>query len=216
MAYYGYHRVSTKEQHLDRGIKGIEEFCEQRNYPLEKIYVDEISGKDNIENRPRYIVLKEDVLRAGDTLILWELDRLSRVKKQIAKELQYFEDKGVRVMFLDVPTSTIELPKETDAMNKLITDTINKVVIEIYSMQAEAELQRKEKRVHEGIQAKKDRGEWEDYGRPRIMKQSDFAKEYKKVVQGKISSMDLQRQLESKYGMKKPTYFKYVKEFKDK
>ena len=48
-------------------------------------------------------------------------------------------------MFLDVPTSTIELPKETDAMNRLITDTINKVVIEIYSMQAEAELQRKEK-----------------------------------------------------------------------
>ena len=46
------------------------------------------------------------------------------------------------------------------------------------------------------------------------MKQSEFAKEYKKVFQGKISSMDLQRQLESKYGMKKPTYFKYVKEFK--
>ena len=28
MAYYGYHRISTKEQHLDRGIIEIKRFCE--------------------------------------------------------------------------------------------------------------------------------------------------------------------------------------------
>lgn len=77
--YYGYHRVSTKEQNLERGIKGIEDFCNNRNYKLEKVFVDKISGKTI--DRPRYTVLKEDVLREGDTLIIYELDRLARNKK---------------------------------------------------------------------------------------------------------------------------------------
>lgn len=55
--YYGYHRVSTKEQNLDRGIKGIEDFCKSRNYDLKKVFVDKMSGKTF--DRPRYTVLKE-------------------------------------------------------------------------------------------------------------------------------------------------------------
>lgn len=206
--YYGYHRVSTKEQNLDRGIKGIEDFCKQKNYPLQKIFLDKITGKSF--DRPRYTVLKEDVLREGDTLILYELDRLGRNKKEIINELRYYEDHGIRVMFLDIPTSTIDLSEESDSMNKLITDTINKVVIEIYAMQAETELQRKEKRQREGIEAKKARGEWDDYGRHRVMTPEEFAKQYNKVIRGEIGSLELMRQLK----MKKSTYFKYVGEYK--
>ena len=77
--YYGYHRVSTKEQNLDRGIKGIEDFCKSRNYDLKKVFVDKMSGKTF--DRPRYTVLKEDVLRKGDTLIIYELDRLARNRR---------------------------------------------------------------------------------------------------------------------------------------
>lgn len=208
--YYGYHRVSTKDQNLDRGIKGIEDFCKQKNYPLQKIFLDKISGKSF--DRPRYTVLKEDVLREGDTLILYELDRLGRNKKEIIDELRYYEDHNIRVMFLDIPTSTIDLSEESDSMNKLITDTINKVVIEIYAMQAETELQRKEKRQREGIEAKKARGEWDDYGRHRLMSAEEFAKQYEKVEQGKIGSLELMRQLK----MKKSTYFKYVNEYKER
>ena len=39
-------------------------------------------------NRPRYQVLKEDVLRAGDELIITEVDRLGRNKQETLKELQ--------------------------------------------------------------------------------------------------------------------------------
>lgn len=208
--YYGYHRVSTKEQNLDRGVKGIEDFCKQKNYPLQKIFLDKMSGR--VFDRPRYTVLKEDVLRTGDTLILYELDRLGRNKKDIIDELRYYEDHDIRVMFLDIPTSTIDLSEESNSMNKLITDTINKVVIEIYAMQAETELQRKEKRQREGIEAKKARGDWDDYGRHRVMSAEEFAKQYKKVEQGKIGSLELMRQLK----MKKSTYFKYVNEYRNK
>lgn len=140
--FYGYHRVSTKEQNLERGIKGIEEFCKSRNYKLEKVFVDKMSGRTI--DRPRYTVLKEDVLREGDTLIIYELDRLARDKKAISNELRYYDEHNIRVMILDIPTTTTDLP-DTDAMNKLIVETINKVIIDVYAMLAETELQRKTK-----------------------------------------------------------------------
>ena len=90
--FYGYHRVSTKEQNLERGIKGIEDFCKSRNYKLEKVFVDKMSGRTI--DRPRYTVLKEDVLREGDTLIIYELDRLARDKKAISNELRYSRNFG--------------------------------------------------------------------------------------------------------------------------
>ena len=36
MKRYGYHRTSTREQHLDRGIKEITAYCEQNNQELDR------------------------------------------------------------------------------------------------------------------------------------------------------------------------------------
>ena len=60
MKRYGYHRTSTREQHLDRGIAEITAYCEQNQLELEKIFTDQQTGKNF--NRPRYQVLKEDVM----------------------------------------------------------------------------------------------------------------------------------------------------------
>lgn len=81
MKRYGYNRTSTREQHLDRGIKEITAYCEQNNLELEKIFTDQQTGKNF--NRPRYQVLKEDVLRAGDELIITEVALNEKVKEQI-------------------------------------------------------------------------------------------------------------------------------------
>ena len=81
---YGYHRTSTREQHLDRGIAEIETFCKNNNIELEKIYTDQQTGKNF--DRPRYTVLKEDILRSGDTLIFTELDRMGRNKRLETKK----------------------------------------------------------------------------------------------------------------------------------
>ena len=106
MKRYGYHRTSTKEQHLDRGILEITKYCSDNNLELEKIFTDQQTGKNF--NRPRYQVLKEDVLRPGDELIVTELDRLGRNKQEILKELQHFRDMGVRVKVLELPTTLID------------------------------------------------------------------------------------------------------------
>ena len=75
---YGYARVSTKEHHPDREIIAIKKFCEDKNMTGVKIYVDKITGK-NLQ-RPEYMKLRRKI-KAGDTLIIHELDRLGRKKK---------------------------------------------------------------------------------------------------------------------------------------
>lgn len=131
MKRYGYHRTSTREQHLDRGIKEITTYCEQNNLELEKIFTDQQTGKNF--NRPRYQVLKEDVLRAGDELIITEVDRLGRNKQETLKELQYYRDNGIRVKILELPTTLMDLSKLDNAMARMLMETINNMLIGIQS-----------------------------------------------------------------------------------
>lgn len=206
--YYGYNRVSSKEQHLDRGKERIEQFCKERGYPLEKIYEDKISGR-GFNERPRYTVLKEDVLRPGDTLIIPEYDRLGRAD-QTQKELQYFKDNSIRVMFIDIPTTTMDISSLNDKMAQMIVECINNMLLQFYDCLARTELERKEKRQREGIESMKKRGEWERYGRPRRMSKEDFAAQYIRVINGEIGSLALQREL----NLNRDTYFRYVREYK--
>lgn len=205
--YYGYNRVSTKEQHLDRGRERIKSFCREHGYLLEKIYEDKQTAK-NFE-RPRYIVLKEDVLRQGDTLIIPEYDRLGRVD-QTKKELEYYTDRGIRVIFLDIPTTYMDFSSLNDSMAEMIMECVNRMLIEFYDCIARSELKRKQKRQREGIEEMKNRGEWEKYGRPRCMSKEDFEKEYKRVLSGEIGTLALQRKL----NLNRDTYFRYVREYK--
>ena len=208
--YYGYNRVSTKDQHLDRGNASIIEFCKLRNIQLEKIFSDKASGKTF--DRARYIVLKEDVLRAGDILIISELDRLGRNKKNILNELLDLKKKGVRVMILDIPTTLIDLSNMGDDLAKLVIDTINNIIIELYATLAQAELEKKDRRRAEGIQAMKERGEWHLYGRPRKMSLNDFEKEYKRIAKGEIKPFALMREL----NLTPQTFYRYRKELLSK
>ena len=120
-----------EEQHLDRGIKEITAYCEQNNLELEKIFTDQQIGKNF--NRPRYQVLKEDVLRAGDELIITEVDRLGRNKQETLKELQYYRDNGIRVKILELPTTLMDLSKLDNAMARMLMETINNMLIGIQS-----------------------------------------------------------------------------------
>lgn len=210
MATYGYHRTSTIEQHLDRGIKEIEEYCERTNTTLSKIYTDQQTGKNF--DRPRYLVLKEDVLREGDVLIITELDRLGRNKMDTMKELQHFKSKGIRIKVLELPTTLIDTSAMDNEMARMMLDTINNMMLELYASMAHSELLKKEKRQREGIQSKKDRGEWNDYGRPREMELSEFKKQYQRVLDGEIKPF----QLISELGLTKPTYYRYKKQLESK
>ena len=134
MKRYGYHRTSTREQHLDRGITEITAYCSSNNLELEKIFTDQLTGKNF--NRPRYTIMKEDVLRPGDELIITEVDRLGRNKQEILRELQHYRDCGVRVKVLGLPTTLIDLSVMDNVMARLIMETINNMLIELYAAMA--------------------------------------------------------------------------------
>ncbi len=209
MKYVAYHRTSTRDQHLDRGITEINHFCINNHISLykDKVYTDQQTGK-NFE-RPRYLMLKDEILEKGDVLIITELDRLGRNKDATLQELRYFKDNGIRVMILEIPTTLQDLSTLDNTMAKMIMETINNMLIELYATMAQAEIEKKEKRQQEGIQAKKDRGEWEDYGRPRVMTLDEFSKQYGMVIQGKKKPFELMNELK----MTKPTFYRYKHEY---
>ena len=90
---FGYIRVSSKEQNLDRQIDSLKQYV-----PNERdIFADKLSGKDF--NRPAYQTLKM-MVRPGDTIYIHEMERLGRNKEEIKNELEYFKGKGVHLRTL--------------------------------------------------------------------------------------------------------------------
>lgn len=207
MKVIGYHRTSTTDQHLGRGIDEITKYCTENHLQLKKIYTDQQTGKNF--NRPRYTVMKEDALESGDILIITELDRLGRNKEDTLKELRYYKEQGIRVMILEIPTTLIDYSKMENSMATMIMQTVNNMLIEMYATFAQAEIEKKEKRQREGIQAMKSRGDWSKYGRPSSMDFDKFCIEYQKVLNGDIRPFELMKEL----GLTKPTYYRYKKKY---
>lgn len=205
---YGYHRTSTTDQHLDRGIKAINEYCEKNGLKLKKTVTDQQTGKNF--DRPNYQALKA-YADPGDVIILSELDRLGRNKQETLKELQYFKEHGVRVMILEIPTTLVDYSSMADEMASMMMATINNMLIEMYATFAHAEMQKREKRQREGIETMKARGEWNRYGRPAAIDYEQFRKEYQKVVDGKLKPFECMRKL----GLTKPTFYRYCTRFKN-
>lgn len=214
MRYYAYHRTSTTDQHLDRGLKSINEFCNDNNIKLDnKIYTDQCTGKNF--NRPGYKNLIEtieyqiNVNSENVTLIISELDRLGRNKELTLKEISKMKELGVRLMVLEIPTTCQNLTALDNSMAKMMMETINNMLIEMYVSFAHAEMEKRATRQREGINAKKARGDWDDFGRPRVIDFNKFSKEYERVLNGDIKPGECMKLL----GLTKPTYYRYKKEY---
>src|SRR3546814_8414795 len=73
----GYARVSTSDQNSELQLDAL------RRAGCERVFTEKASGAR--DDRPELARILEDVLRAGDTLVVWKLDRLARsLKKLIA------------------------------------------------------------------------------------------------------------------------------------
>lgn len=106
----------------------------------------------------------------------------------------------------------MDLSAMDNAMARMVMETINNMLIELYATMVQAEIEKKEKRQQEGIQAKKERGEWDNYGRPAAMTLDAFAKEYTRVQSGELRPFQLMKRLE----MSKTTFYRYLNKMKTK
>ena len=197
---YGYARVSTQEQNLDRQMIALSEYVAREN-----ILYDKASGKDT--DRPSYQALKGALgLREGDTLYITSLDRLSRNKNDIKAELEWFRQKKVRIKILDLPTSMVEVP----AGQEWIIDMITNILVEVLASIAEQERLTIRKRQREGIDAAKKRGK--HLGRPKAVVPDNFSEVCTEWKAGGITAKEAMRRT----GLPSSTFYRLVKQLEIK
>lgn len=195
MRIYGYVRVSTKEQHLDRQIIELSKYVEERF-----IFQDKVSGKDF--ERPQYQLMRK-VAQKGDVIYVKSLDRLGRNKQQVKEELEYFKSEGVRVKILDIPTSMMDIPEGQE----WLMDMINNLLIEVLSTMAEQERINIKTRQAEGIAAAKIKGK--KFGRPAIDYPANWSEVYSDWKNGNITAVKAMELT----GLKKNSFYKLAKEY---
>ena len=162
---FGYARVSSKDQNLDRQIRTLKEYVNSEK----DIFTDKKSGKDT--DRKNYQRLRE-IVREGDIIICTELDRFARSKQDIKNELMYFKNEGIKIVFLDIPTTKIFLNDNNsfDQVNDIF-DMVNNILIEVIATIAEKERKKNRERQLQGIRAAKESGI--KFGRPKKVDLND-------------------------------------------
>lgn len=196
---FGYIRVSTKEQNLDRQFMALQSYVTDEKY----IYSDKASGKD-MEREGFQNMLK--AMREGDTLYIKSIDRLGRNKQQIKDYLEYFKKEGIRVKIIDLPTTMQDVP----AGQEWVIDMINNIIIEVYTSIAQQERETIRQRQREGIDVAKSKGK--HLGRPVMELPKEWDKLYKEWKDGKIKAVEFM----DKVDMKKATFYKKVKEYESR
>ena len=193
MAIYGYARVSTLEQSMDRQIKVLEEF----GVPAKNIYKDKQSGSDFARPAYKRLIRK---LRGEDVLVIKSIDRLGRNYAEILEQWRVITKvKGAAIVVLDMPL--LDTRKEKDLIGTLVAD----LVLQIMSCFAQIERDFIKQRQAEGIAVAKARGV--RFGRPKIPIPENFTEIKEKWKAGKISS----RQAGKELGVSYHTFLRWCK-----
>ncbi|MED5244022.1 recombinase family protein [Priestia aryabhattai] len=196
---FGYIRVSTNEQNLDRQLEAIKPYLTDEKY----LYSDKASGKD-MERDGFQNMLK--AMREGDTLYIKSIDRLGRNKAQIKKYLEQFKKEGIRIKIIDLPTTMQEVPEGQE----WVIDMINNIIIEVYTSMAEQERATILQRQREGIAVAKAKGK--HLGRPIIAFPKEWDRLYKEWKSGTITAVAFMKEI----GMKKATFYNKVRAYEEK
>lgn len=194
MATYGYVRVSTAEQHIDRQMAALL----AEGIPEKQIYIDRMSGKNF--NRPQWKRLKRR-LKRGDVLVVKSIDRLGRAYDDIAEEWRIItKEIGADIVPLDEKTL------DTRSIDTLIEKLVKDIIFRVQSFSAENERTLILQRQAEGIAAAKARGV--RFGRPELPRPKDFESVANRWRTGQISA----RRAAKLLNVSHPTFLKWVRE----
>ncbi|MGE9896793.1 recombinase family protein [Anaerovoracaceae bacterium SGI.195] len=191
---YGYARVSTKEQNVDRQITAfLGEGIDSRN-----IYTDKATGSNF--NRKRYRTLLKK-LKKGDVLYIKSIDRLGRNYEEIINEWNYITKiTKVEIVVLDFPLLDTR-EKVSGVTGKFLTD----IILQILSYVAQIERENILERQKEGILEAKKRGVV--FGRPKKRVPDEFQEVEMLWKKGKLSL----RKGAAILGVRHSTFAKWIK-----
>ena len=179
----GYARVSTLDQNPDLQKDALE------RAGCEKVIVDKVTG--TARERPGLGKVRE-LLRAGDTLVVWRLDRLGRSLRDLIEWVRYLEEQGVALQSLHeaIDTST----------------PTGKLTFHIFGALAEFERSLIQERTQAGLAAARARGRLGGRRKALTPDKRALAVELyreKKMPVAKICEV---------MGISKPTLYAYVRE----
>ena len=139
---YGYARVSTADQNLDRQMDAL------KKYGIDRLYCEKISGTK--KSRPELDRMMSE-LRDGDTVVIESLSRLGRSVKNLAELMEVLNGKNIRLVSLKETIDT--------------TSSTGRLLFTILSSLAQFERDVLVERTREGLSAARARGRCG--GRPR-------------------------------------------------
>ncbi len=191
---YGYVRVSSKEQNLDRQLTAMRNF----GVPEEQIFSEKISGK-NFE-RPVYSQLIEKI-EPGDTLVVQSIDRLGRNYAETLEQWRFItKEKKAAIVVTDM--SLLDTRQYRDLTGTLISD----IVLQLLSYVAETERSFIHERQEQGIAAAKARGV--HMGRYPKAIPEDFDEVFRRWKSGEFSTRKASRIL----GVSYRTFLKWTEQ----
>lgn len=171
---YGYARVSTREQNLDRQLDALREFGVDER----RIYQDKASGKDF--ERPAWKRLVER-LQPRDLLVVKSIDRLGRSYDDVIDVWRHVtKDIGADIVVLDMPLLDTR-GRQDGLTGQLISD----LVLQLLSYVAQVERESIRQRQAEGIASAKARGV--RFGRPPKPKPRNWARTKGDFLAGHIT-----------------------------
>jgi DNA invertase Pin-like site-specific DNA recombinase len=135
---FGYARVSTTDQELNLQIDALlSHGVEKRN-----LFCDKISGTR--EDRPGLAACNQ-VLKRGDTLVVWRLDRLGRSMRHLVNMIEDLKERGIG--FRSISDGMIDT-----------TSPSGELVLNIFSALAQFERRLIQERTKAGLAAARARG----------------------------------------------------------
>ena len=196
MTMYGYARVSSKDQNLNRQIDALSAV----GVSGEAVFIDYLSGRTF--DRPGYRSLLER-LQPGDVLVVKSIDRLGRNYDEILGQWRLLtKQRSVDIVVLDMPLLDTRSTSGHGVTGKLIAD----IVLELLSYVAHVERDNIRQRQAEGIAAARARGV--KLGRPALVVPEEFDAVHRKWKEGCLNS----RQAAESLGVSHTTFLKWAKQ----
>ena len=219
---YGYTRISTKSQSIERQIRNIKELY------TDAIIIEEVYTRTKIYGRKEFDKLLKKV-KSGDTIVFDSVSRMSRNSEEGFKLYEELYNKGIELVFIKEQHINTETYKKALSSNIQMTNTtvdfilegINKYLlalakeqIKLAFIQSEKEVKDLQQRTREGIETArlncKQIGQAK--GTKLTTKKSIQAKEqiqkYSKDFNGTLKDIEVMKLI----GVARNSYYKYKKE----
>ncbi|MCC6094386.1 recombinase family protein [Bilifractor sp. LCP19S3_H10] len=222
---YGYCRISTAKQNIDRQERNI-----LRAYPNAKIIREVYTGTTT--DRPEFDKLLKRI-RPGDTIIFDSVSRMSRNAEEGYELYEKLYNEDVNLIFLKEPTINTDtyrqalrtaVPMTGTAVDKILSGVneflkeLEKNQIRVAFDQAQKEIDDLHQRTREGIETARRNGK--QIGRPigatvtvkKAAKIKDQIRKYSKDFDGTLKDTEVMKLIGN---VSRVTYYKYKKELRN-